>query len=213
MTEGIWAPTRTVPTTIAKARSTSSRPRARRACSPAPVTIRSFAAVEVDPGVLNSWPKWSSMVQEPTRPPARSTTSCSSPRRAYPTSSTGRRPHGVHALIENKSSQLYMGVIEHDPATGTTTSYAAIYLWNQNYLSIGSGAPTSRSKTANLTPAWGRLSPFRGAARRGREVIYAERLNESAPAPRCRRLFLFWAPEREANDGPRRRIGRRCPRL
>ena len=46
-----------------------------------------------------------------------------------------------------------MSVIEQDIATGALTSYAPIYLWNQNYLATG---PESYEelKTANLTPAW-----------------------------------------------------------
>jgi hypothetical protein len=55
--------------------------------------------------------------------------------------------------IETKSSQLYMSVIEHDPATGTIVSYAPIYLWNQNYLATGPDTYEELA-TANLTPAW-----------------------------------------------------------
>jgi len=107
---------------------------------------------QASPGVINSWPKWSSMVR---------TDEVSGKKYYFVIFSSARDYPGQFELvptkytppIENKSSQLYMSVIEHDPATGETTSYAAIYLWNQNYRSIGGGL-YEPLQTANLTPAW-----------------------------------------------------------
>lgn len=107
---------------------------------------------EVSPGVLNSWPKWSSMVRTDDATGKKYYFVLFSSARAYP-DQFELVPTEFTPPIENKSSQLYMSVIEHDPATGETISYAAIYLWNQNYLSIGGGA-YEPLKTANLTPAW-----------------------------------------------------------
>lgn len=107
---------------------------------------------EASPGVINSWPKWSSMVRTDEATGKKYYFVLFSSARAYP-DQFELAPTEFTPPIENKSSQLYMSVIEHDPTTGETTSYAAIYLWNQNYLSIGGGA-YEPLKTANLTPAW-----------------------------------------------------------
>jgi hypothetical protein len=105
---------------------------------------------ESSPGVLNSWPKWSSAVRE-----------IDGKNYYFIIFSSARAYEGQFALtptaytppIETKSSQLYMSVVEHNPATGEIISYAPIYLWNQNYLATG---PDSYEvlQTANLTPAW-----------------------------------------------------------
>ena len=50
----------------------------------------------------------------------------------------------------HSSTQLYLTTIVVDDATGSITSYPAIYIWNQNRLAAG--AITS---FANLTPVWG----------------------------------------------------------
>jgi len=107
---------------------------------------------QASPGVLNSWPKWSSMVRTDDATGKKYYFVIFSSARDYP-GSFDLPPTEYTPPIEPKSSQLYMSVIEHDPGTGTTTSYAAIYLWNQNYLSIGGGA-YEPLQTANLTPAW-----------------------------------------------------------
>jgi hypothetical protein len=107
---------------------------------------------EASPGVLNSWPKWSSKVRVDETTGKQYYFVVFSSARAYP-DQFDLTPTEYTPPILNRSSQLYMGVIEHDPATQVTTSYAAIYLWNQNYLSTGGGA-YEPLKTANLTPAW-----------------------------------------------------------
>lgn len=105
---------------------------------------------EVSPGVLNSWPKWSSKVRE-----------YEGKNYYFVIFSSARAYAGQFNLehtdytppIETKSSHLYMSVIEHDPASGEVVSYAPIYLWNQNFLATG---PESYEElqTANLTPVW-----------------------------------------------------------
>lgn len=105
---------------------------------------------EVSPGVLNSWPKWSSAVRE-----------VDGKNYYFVIFSSGREYENQFELtptdytppISTKSSQLYMSVVEHDPATGEIISYAPIYLWNQNYLATGPDT-YEELKTANLTPAW-----------------------------------------------------------
>ncbi len=105
---------------------------------------------ETSPGVLNSWAKWSSAVREHE-----------GKNYYFIIFSSARAYEGQFELtptvytppISTKSSQLYMSVVEHDPATGETVSYAPIYLWNQNYLATGPDT-YEELKTANLTPAW-----------------------------------------------------------
>jgi hypothetical protein len=105
---------------------------------------------EASPGVLNSWPKWSSVAREHNGKKYYFVIFSSA--RAYP-DQFELTPTDFTPPIETKSSQLYMSTVEVDPATGAMTSYGAIYLWNQNYLSTGDGGYT-QLKTANLTPAW-----------------------------------------------------------
>jgi len=107
---------------------------------------------QASPGVLNSWPKWSSMVRTDDATGKKYYFVIFSSAREYP-AQFDLTPTEFTPPIQATSSQLYMSVIEHDPTTGVTTSYAAIYLWNQNYLSIGGGA-YEPLQTANLTPAW-----------------------------------------------------------
>jgi hypothetical protein len=105
---------------------------------------------ETSPGVLNSWPKWSSAVRN-----------IEGKNYYFIIFSSARGYEGQFELartqytppISTKSSQLYMSVVEHDPATGAIVSYAPIYLWNQNYLATGPDT-YEELKTANLTPAW-----------------------------------------------------------
>lgn len=106
---------------------------------------------EVSPGVLNSWPKWSSAVREHNGKQYYFVIFSSA--RAYPGQfELGRTEYTPP--IETKSSQLYMSTIEVDPATGTMTSYGAIYLWNQNYRAVPGTTTYEELKTANMTPAW-----------------------------------------------------------
>lgn len=105
---------------------------------------------EVSPGVNNSWPKWSSAVR--TEDGKTYYFVIFSSTRAYP-DQFNLTPTKYTPPIDTRSSQLYMSVIEHDPATQTMTSYAAIYLWNQNYVVTGPDS-YEELKTANLTPAW-----------------------------------------------------------
>lgn len=105
---------------------------------------------ETSPGVLNSWPKWSSAVRN-----------IDGKNYYFIIFSSARAYEGQFELtptaytppISTKSSQLYMSVVEHDPATGAIVSYAPIYLWNQNYLATGPDS-YEELRTANLTPAW-----------------------------------------------------------
>lgn len=105
---------------------------------------------ETSPGVLNSWPKWSSAVREYEGKNYYFVIFSSA--RAYP-GQFNLQHTDYTPPIETKSSHLYMSVVEHDPETGALTSYAPIYLWNQNYLATGPDA-YEELNTANLTPAW-----------------------------------------------------------
>src|SRR5690606_29048140 len=80
---------------------------------------------EVSPGVLNSWPKWSSTMREHNGKQYYFVIFSSA--RAYP-DQFELTPTDFTPPIETKSSQLYMSTIEVDPATGAMTSYGAIYL-------------------------------------------------------------------------------------
>jgi hypothetical protein len=105
---------------------------------------------EVSPGVLNSWPKWSSAVREHN-----------GKLYYFVVFSSARGYQGQFELdttdytppIQTRSSQLYMSTIEFDPATGTIVSYPAIYVWNQQYVATPDGSYTTLP-TANMTPAW-----------------------------------------------------------
>jgi hypothetical protein len=105
---------------------------------------------EASPGVLNSWPKWSSTVREYQGKKYYFVIFSSA--RAYP-GQFDLAPTAYTPPILNKSSALYMSVIEQDIASGAIVSYAPIYLWNQNYLATGPET-YEELKTANLTPAW-----------------------------------------------------------
>lgn len=105
---------------------------------------------ETSPGVLNSWPKWSSAVREFEGKNYYFIIFSSA--RAYE-GQFDLTPTAYTPPISTKSSQLYMSVVEHDPASGAIVSYAPIYLWNQNYLATGPDT-YEELKTANLTPVW-----------------------------------------------------------
>ena len=91
---------------------------------------------EKSPGVINSWPKWSPAVK--TADGKNFYWLIFSSGRKYPDQfQLGGAGGGDH-----RSSQLYMtGVIE-DATTHELTTFAGVYLWNQD------------GKTTNLTPAW-----------------------------------------------------------
>lgn len=120
-----------------------------------PVRLRANDPVacggEVSPGVLNSWPKWSSVVRSEENGKDYYFVIFSSAR-AYP-GQFELTPTEYTPPISKKASQLYMSTIEVDRATGEVTTYAAIYLWNQNFLAL-SDTEFKELKTANLTPAW-----------------------------------------------------------
>src|SRR5690606_10723878 len=120
-----------------------------------PVRLRANDPVacggEVSPGVLNSWPKWSSAVPSEENGKDYYFVIFSSAR-AY-TGQFELTPTEYAPSISKKAAQLYMSTIEVDRATGEVKTYAAIYLWNQNFLAI-SDTEFNELKTANLTPAW-----------------------------------------------------------
>lgn len=91
---------------------------------------------EKSPGVINSWPKWSPGVK--TVDGKNFYWLIFSSGRKYPDQfQLGGAGGGDH-----RSSQLYMtGVIE-DATTHELSTFAGVYLWNQD------------GKTTNLTPAW-----------------------------------------------------------
>lgn len=104
---------------------------------------------ETSPGVLNSWPKWSSQVREDGGKKYYFLIFSSA--RAYP--DQFEIPGTLYTPpIQKKSSQLYMAPIEV-AADGTVTTYPAIYLWNQTTLATGENQ-TQKLETSNLTPAW-----------------------------------------------------------
>lgn len=105
---------------------------------------------EVSPGVINSWPKWSSTAREVNGKFYYFVIFSSA--RGYD-GQFNLTPTGTTPPIDTRSSQLYMSVVELDPATGALTSYAPIYLWNQRFLATGPNAYVEL-QTANLTPVW-----------------------------------------------------------
>lgn len=106
---------------------------------------------ETSPGVLNSWPKWSSAFRE--QGGKRYYFIIFSSARAYP-GQFNLQPTSYTPPIETKSSQLYMAVLEVDIASGAVTSYPAVYLWNQGYLATVGSEQAVPLMTSNLTPAW-----------------------------------------------------------
>jgi hypothetical protein len=51
---------------------------------------------------------------------------------------------------------MYLAAVVVDNATGTTTTYPAVYIWNQNRISVGGMG--QGIQFSNLTPAW---DPFK----------------------------------------------------
>jgi hypothetical protein len=104
---------------------------------------------ETSRGSINSWPRWS--------PRAETADGSSyyflifSSARGYPGSFLLEKARLTPA-ISNKSSQLYMAPIVVD-ASGTVTTFPAIYLYNQNFVVDAAGNATVQA-TSNLTPAW-----------------------------------------------------------
>jgi hypothetical protein len=95
---------------------------------------------EKSPGVTNSWPKWSPRVQKVGDKTYYFVIFSST--RSYPNPLVG---------LNAKPSQLYVSAVVVD-ATGTPTSYPAIYLWNQGY--VDNGGTLAALQSNNLTPAW-----------------------------------------------------------
>jgi Tol biopolymer transport system component len=99
---------------------------------------------ESSPGVFNSWAKWSPFVESTSDdrwPPARDF--------YFLVFSSGRHYEGQFTVPpteysppDTRSSQLYIATIVRDRASGTISSYPAIYIWNQE------------RDWSNLTPAW-----------------------------------------------------------
>jgi hypothetical protein len=113
---------------------------------------------EKSPGVINSWPKWSPVVAGPVDGKAYYFVIFSSGRK-FP----GQVPLPVNvnnplACIPNIPSHLYVGALVRDLSTGALTSYPGVYLWNQEYQQLGTGADATAvpwpTPTNNLTPAW-----------------------------------------------------------
>lgn len=120
-----------------------------------PVRLRANDPVacsgEASPGVLNSWPKWSSTPREYDG--KRYYFLIFSSARAYP-GQFELTPTDYTPPILTKSSQLYMTAIEVDIATGAIVqTYPAIYIWNQNYVVVPPDQ-VMPLQTSNLTPAW-----------------------------------------------------------
>ena len=105
---------------------------------------------EASPGVINSWPKWSSAVRTENGKTYYFVIFSSA--RGYAGQFNLEKTENTPP-IDTRSSQLYMSVVEVDSATGAMASYAPIYLWNQNYLATGPDSYVDLP-TANLTPAW-----------------------------------------------------------
>jgi len=98
------------------------------------------ADAEVSPGVINSWPKWSPIVNSDSAGNKYYFLVFSSARK-YPGQFT--LPPGAYTPVglDSRSSQLYLAALVVDPS-GAVTDYPAVYLWNQT------------ADTSNLTPAW-----------------------------------------------------------
>jgi hypothetical protein len=105
---------------------------------------------ETSPGVLNSWPKWSPRVRSEQGKAYYFLIFSSA--RAYPGSFDIPRSPYTPRTLDTRSSQLYMAALVVDEASGKVTTYPAVYLWNQNRLSVG--GEVEAISTSNLTPAW-----------------------------------------------------------
>jgi hypothetical protein len=120
-----------------------------------PVRLRANDPVacsgEVSPGVLNSWPKWSSTPRE--HEGKRYYFVIFSSARSYP-GQFSLTPTEYTPPISTQSSQLYMTAVEVDIASGAILqTYPAIYIWNQNYVVVPPDQVMPLA-TSNLTPAW-----------------------------------------------------------
>jgi len=98
------------------------------------------ADAEVSPGVINSWPKWSPIVNSDGSGNKYYFLVFSSARK-YPGQFTLTPGAYTPVGLDSRSSQLYLATIVVDPS-GNITDYPAVYLWNQT------------ADTSNLTPAW-----------------------------------------------------------
>jgi hypothetical protein len=98
------------------------------------------ADAQVSPGVINSWPKWSPIVNTDAAGNKYYFLVFSSARK-YPEQFTLPPNMYTPVGLDSRSSQLYLATIVVDPS-GAITDYPAVYLWNQSH------------ETSNLTPAW-----------------------------------------------------------
>jgi hypothetical protein len=106
------------------------------------------------PGILNSWPKWA--------PNVKSVDGSnyyfvifSSARKYQDPLLLPANANNPLACIPNIPSQLYVAAVVKGK-DGSLTTYPGIYMWNQAYQQIGSGATATAApfKSNNLTPAW-----------------------------------------------------------
>ncbi|HKO53790.1 MAG TPA: hypothetical protein VJV79_39050 [Polyangiaceae bacterium] len=107
-------------------------------------------------GIINSWPKWS-----PNAVPVKANGKTYyflvfSSARKYGDEFSKQFKLPINMLSSFKgldlSSQLYLAAVVVDDATGTITSYPAVYIWNQNRTPGANGA--MGLAYSNLTPAW-----------------------------------------------------------
>lgn len=109
-------------------------------------------------GIINSWPKWSpdafsfggKTYYFLVFSSARKYSDEFSKQFELPSNPLANF-QGLHA-----SSQLYLAAVVRDDATGTVTTYPAVYIWNQNR-TPGSDGMSASLQYSNLTPAWDAL--------------------------------------------------------
>jgi len=107
-------------------------------------------------GIINSWPKWS-----PDAFKAGGKTYyflVFSSARKYGDEFSKQFDLPVNTLSSftglPHSSQLYLAAVVRDDATGTITTYPAVYIWNQNRTPGAGGTSAASLQYSNLTPAW-----------------------------------------------------------
>ena len=109
-------------------------------------------------GIINSWPKWS-----PDAVPVKANGKTYyflvfSSARKYGDEFSKQFALPVNPLSSFKglpqSSQLYLAAVVVDDASGTITSYPAVYIWNQNRTPGANGTTATGLQYSNLTPAW-----------------------------------------------------------
>jgi hypothetical protein len=102
----------------------------------------------MSPGVQNTWPKWAPNPLDANMKPVAQTDKAGNTY-YWVTFSSTRAPQAASTLNEHgmmqKDQQLYVSGVVVD-AKGNITTYAPIYLWNQDYT------------VNNLIPAWGEFT-------------------------------------------------------